>query len=38
VHCDQQDFVVTATPAPETFGAKQHNPVISVDKHLEIRE
>jgi len=38
IRCDEQEFVVVATPSLERAGAKSHNPVITVDKHLKIRE
>jgi hypothetical protein len=38
IRCNEQEFVVVATPPLERAGAKSHNPVITVDKHLEIRE
>jgi hypothetical protein len=38
IRCNQQEFVVSATPPPEPFGAKYHKPVITVDEHLEVRE
>jgi hypothetical protein len=38
IHCNAQEFVVIASPPPESFGVKSHKPIITIDKHLEIRE
>ena len=38
IRCEEQDFVVTATPPREAHGAKIHNPVITVNQELEVHE
>jgi hypothetical protein len=38
IRCTDLDFVVTATPPREAYGAKIHNPVITVNQELEVRE
>jgi hypothetical protein len=38
IRCEDQDFVVTATPPREAYRAKVHNPVITVNQELEVRE
>jgi hypothetical protein len=38
IRCTDMEFVVTATPPREAYGAKVHNPVIAVNQALEVRE
>ena len=38
IRCTDMEFVVTATPPRESYGAKVHNPVITVNQALEVRE
>jgi hypothetical protein len=38
IRCTDMEFVVTATPPREAYGAKVHNPVITVNQKLEVRE
>jgi len=38
IRCTDMEFVVTATPPREAYGAKIHNPVITVNQKLEVTE
>jgi hypothetical protein len=38
IRCTDLDFVVTATPPREPFRSKIHNPTITVNQRLEVRE
>jgi hypothetical protein len=38
IRCTDLAFVVTAMPPREAYGAKVHNPVITVNQELEVRE
>ena len=38
ISCTDMEFVVTATPPREAYGAKIHNPVITVNQKLEVTE
>jgi hypothetical protein len=38
IRCTDLEFVVTATPPREAYRAKVHNPVITVNRELEVRE
>lgn len=38
IRCTAMEFVVTATPPREAYGAKVHNPVITVNQELQVRE
>jgi hypothetical protein len=38
IRCTDMEFVVTATPPREAYGAKLHNPVITVNQELQVRE
>ena len=38
IRCADMEFVVTATPPREVYGAKIHNPVITVNQKLEVTE
>jgi hypothetical protein len=38
IRCTDLDFVVTATPPREPYRSKIHNPTITVNQRLEVRE
>jgi hypothetical protein len=38
IRCTDMEFVVTATPPREAYGAKVHNPVITVNQEVKVRE